>query len=83
MGLDPVRAALYPIQLMLGIAVRGVRVAKNVVTWQEAYFSFWISTGSLLLAILCLFVPWAWCIKWFSRIFAWTVFGPWMKLLDM
>jgi len=80
---DPVRVALYPIQQMLGIVVRGVRIVKNVFTWQEAYFSFWVTTGSLVLSILSLFVPWFWCLKWGSRIFAWTVFGPWMKLVDV
>lgn len=63
-ALDPVRAALYPIQLMLGIIVRGIRVLKNVITWQEPFFSFWVTTGSLVLAIICLFVPWFSCIKW-------------------
>eukprot|EP00537_Pseudo-nitzschia_pungens_P003533 CAMPEP_0172372246 /NCGR_PEP_ID=MMETSP1060-20121228/46652_1 /TAXON_ID=37318 /ORGANISM="Pseudo-nitzschia pungens, Strain cf. cingulata" /LENGTH=1198 /DNA_ID=CAMNT_0013098153 /DNA_START=437 /DNA_END=4033 /DNA_ORIENTATION=+ len=83
LGIDPVRAALYPIQLMLGIFVCSVRFTKHVFTWQEAYFSFWITTCSLVLSVLCLFVPWFWCIKWGSRIFAWTIFGPWMKLLDI
>ena len=35
LGLDPVRAALFPIQLMLGLAVKVVRFTKNVITWQE------------------------------------------------
>jgi len=81
--IDPVRAALFPIQLMLGIVVKAIRFLKHVFTWQEAYFSFWITTGSLAMAILCLFVPWFWCIKWGARFIAWTFFGPWMKLLDI
>ena len=80
---NPVKAALFPIQILLGILVRVIRIVKNILTWQEAYLSFWITTGSLVLAILCLFVPWMWCIKWGSRILAWTFFGPWMKLLDI
>eukprot|EP00535_Pseudo-nitzschia_heimii_P007256 CAMPEP_0197177648 /NCGR_PEP_ID=MMETSP1423-20130617/3180_1 /TAXON_ID=476441 /ORGANISM="Pseudo-nitzschia heimii, Strain UNC1101" /LENGTH=1215 /DNA_ID=CAMNT_0042627229 /DNA_START=106 /DNA_END=3753 /DNA_ORIENTATION=- len=80
--MNPMKAALYPIQLMLGIVVRFIRIIKNILIWQEAYFSFWITTGSLLLAVVFLFVPWLWCIKWASRVFAWTVFGPWMKLVD-
>jgi len=64
LGIDPIRAALYPIQLMLGLIVKVVRFAKNIITWQEAFCSFWISTGSLILAIICLFVPWFWLIEW-------------------
>jgi hypothetical protein len=80
---NPVKAALYPIQILLGILVRVIRIIKNILSWQEAYLSFWITTGSLVLAILSLFVPWMWCIKWGSRILAWTIFGPWMKFLDI
>jgi hypothetical protein len=82
-SIDPVRAALYPIQLMLGIVCRALRFVKNVIIWEEAYFSFWIATGSFILAVVCLFVPWFWLIKWTSRIVVWTAFGPWMKLVDI
>lgn len=82
-SINPIRAALYPIQLMLGILVKGIRVVKHILTWQEAYLSFWITTGSLVLAIVSLFIPWLWCLKWGSRVFAWTLFGPWMKLADI
>lgn len=80
---NPVKAALYPIQLMLGILVRSIRVVKNVLLWHEAYLSFWVTSGSLILAILSLFVPWLWCLKWGARITVWTIFGPWMKLVDI
>jgi len=82
-SIDPVRAALYPIQLMLGMLCRAIRFVKNVIIWEESYFSFWIATGSLVLAVVCLFVPWFWLMKWTSRVIVWTVFGPWMKLVDM
>jgi hypothetical protein len=82
-SIDPVRAALYPIQLILGVVCRGVRVAKNIIIWEEAYLSFWVATGSLVLSIVCLFVPWFWLIKWTSRIIVWTLCGPWMRLVDI
>jgi len=78
-----VRNTLYPIQLCMGLIVRVKRMVSNILTWQEAYFSFWITTCSLVLAIVSLFVPWLWCLKWGSRIFVWTIFGPWMKLVDI
>jgi len=80
---NPVRAALYPIQLCLGIIVRAIRIITNILSWQEAYISFWVTTCSLVLAIISLFIPWLWCLKWGSRVFAWTLFGPWMKLVDI
>lgn len=82
-SIDPVRSALFPVQLMLGLLCRAVRFVKNVVIWQEPYFSFWIATGSLALAIACVFVPWFWVLKWTSRLVVWTIFGPWMMLLDV
>jgi hypothetical protein len=82
-SIDPVKAALHPVQLMLGMVCRGLRFLKNVIIWEEAYFSFWIASGSVVLAVACLFVPWFFIIKWTSRIIVWLVFGPWMKLLDV
>ncbi|KAG7350839.1 C2 domain containing protein [Nitzschia inconspicua] len=82
-SIDPMKAALYPIQLMLGIVCRGIRFVKNVIIWEESYFSFWIATGSLVLAIVCVFVPWFWIMKWTARLVVWSLTGPWMKLVDI
>jgi C2 domain len=82
-SIDPVRAALYPIQLMLGVLCRVIRFVKNIFSWQEAFFSFWISTGCIMLSVACLFVPWFWIIQWTARFVVWTIFGPWMKLVDV
>eukprot|EP00529_Nitzschia_sp_RCC80_P008506 CAMPEP_0113512820 /NCGR_PEP_ID=MMETSP0014_2-20120614/39536_1 /TAXON_ID=2857 /ORGANISM="Nitzschia sp." /LENGTH=1224 /DNA_ID=CAMNT_0000409189 /DNA_START=63 /DNA_END=3733 /DNA_ORIENTATION=+ /assembly_acc=CAM_ASM_000159 len=83
LGIDPVRAALYPIQLMLGMLCRVIRFIKNIIIWQESFFSFWITTGCIIMSVVCLFVPWFWMIHWTSRIIVWTIFGPWMKLVDL
>jgi hypothetical protein len=83
LSIDPVRAALFPIQLMLAVLCRGIRFIKNIIIWQETFFSFWIATGCIVLSVVCLFVPWFWIIQWTSRIIVWTIFGPWMKLVDI
>jgi hypothetical protein len=82
-SLDPVKAALHPVQLILGMICGALRFVKHVVYWEEAYFSFWIATGSAILAVGCLFVPWFLIIRWTARIIVWTLFGPWMKLVDV
>jgi hypothetical protein len=81
--IDPIRAALYPVQLLLGDFCMYIRFVKNVFIWEECYFSFWIATASFVLAFASIFVPWFWIIKWTSRIVVWTIFGPWMKLIDI
>eukprot|EP00339_Tiarina_fusa_P025749 CAMPEP_0117019744 /NCGR_PEP_ID=MMETSP0472-20121206/15103_1 /TAXON_ID=693140 ORGANISM="Tiarina fusus, Strain LIS" /NCGR_SAMPLE_ID=MMETSP0472 /ASSEMBLY_ACC=CAM_ASM_000603 /LENGTH=1103 /DNA_ID=CAMNT_0004724777 /DNA_START=181 /DNA_END=3489 /DNA_ORIENTATION=+ len=82
-SIDPIKTALHPVQLMLGMVCGALRFVKNVVIWEEAYFSFWIASGCIVLAVACLFVPWVFIMKWTARIIVWSVFGPWMKLLDV
>jgi hypothetical protein len=82
-SIDPTKAVLHPIQLLVGWIVPKIRFVKNVVIWEECYFSFWVATASAFLAIVSVFIPWFWIIKWSSRLVAWTIFGPWMKLLDV
>ena len=82
-SIDPIKAALYPVQLLLGTICLHLRFVKNVIIWEECYFAFWIATASSILSFACLFVPWFWIMRWSARIVVWTVFGPWMKLLDV
>eukprot|EP00934_Nitzschia_sp_Nitz4_P004679 Nitzschia sp. Nitz4//scaffold48_size128905//13659//18448//NITZ4_003579-RA/size128905-augustus-gene-0.100-mRNA-1//-1//CDS//3329552919//4669//frame0 len=82
-SIDPIRAALHPVQLLLGFICRILRFVKHVVYWEEAYFSFWITIASAFLSIVCLFVPWFFIIRWTARIVVWLLFGPWMKLVDV
>ena len=80
---DPIVAGLLPVQLALGIVVRFLRFIKNVVTWEEAYFSFWLVSWCLFLSVACLFIPWFWLLHWTARVLVWSLFGPWMKLVDI
>lgn len=82
-SIDPIKAALHPVQLILGVVCRALRFVKHILYWEEAYFAFWITIGSAILAIACLFVPWFFIIRWTARIIVWTLFGPWMKLVDV
>lgn len=81
--IDPLEIVLYPLQQQLGMVVKYVRYVKYVVTWQECYFSFWITLGCFVLSLICCFVPWFFIIKWLSRLLVWVTFGPWMKLVDI
>jgi len=82
-SVDPLKVFLYPLQQNLALVIRYVRHAKYILLWDECFISFWITMASLVLAFLCLFVPWFFLIKWTSRLVVWTVFGPWMKLVDV
>lgn len=80
---DPVAQSMLPFQIALGMVCRSIRFIKNVLIWEEAYFSFWVVSACMFASAVCLLVPWFFLIKWGSRIFVWTFFGPWMKLLDI
>lgn len=62
---------------------RYLRHARFIIFWQESYFAFWIASACFLLAFMFMFVPWFFLIRWTCRIIVWTVFGPWMKLVDV
>lgn len=83
MSIDPFKPLLYPVQQNLALVCRYVRHVKFVIFWEECYISFWVATGCILLGTVFLFVPWLFLIKWTSRAVAWTLFGPWMKLVDI
>ena len=83
LSINPLKPILYPIQQYLGMACEGLRLLRNVVLWDESYIAFLLSAGSLVLGIVSLFVPWAFITRWTSRIIAWGVFGPHMKLVDI
>lgn len=82
-SVDPLKPYMEPFQAYLAIACRLVRYVRNIVMWEECYLAFWLSFGCLILSVGCVFVPWFFLIRWTSRIVVWTVFGPWMKLVDI
>jgi len=82
-SVDPFKPILFPVQQNLAMACRYVRHVKYILLWDEAYLSFWVTTGCLLLGTISLFVPWCFLMKWTARAVAWTFFGPWMKLVDI
>ena len=82
-SIDPLKPILYPIQQYLGIACNSLRFIKNIIIWEESYFAAIISLTSVVLAIALAFVPWALIFRWSSRIIVWTLFGPWMKAVDV
>jgi hypothetical protein len=83
LSVDPFKPILYPIQQDLALLCRYIRHIKYILTWEECYISFWATTACILVSLLFLFVPWFYLIQWGSRIVVWTVFGPWMKLVDV
>merc|ERR1712174_111062 len=80
-SVDPMKPILYPVQKNLGIVCDVLRVMKNLIIWEECYYSFWLTMGSFVVGVACLFVPWRFLAIWSCRIFVWTLLGPWMKLV--
>lgn len=70
----------FPVQKFLNTVCHGIRVTKNVSTWDECYLSFWLTLASFSLAALFYFVPCRFIVKWLLRMIVWTVLGPWTSL---
>jgi len=81
-NIDPLKYILYPLQQTLGMICVYLRIARNVLTWEEPFISFWLVVLSFGAAIISFFIPWGFLLRWIMRIVVWTVFGPWMMLVD-
>jgi hypothetical protein len=83
MMLAPFKSILMPIQKILYKVCVILRVVSSIVLWRDSYAAFWIVTGSFITSFVVFWIPWAFLIKWCFTIFVWTIFGPWMKLVDI
>ena len=79
---NPLKRILYPLQMWLCWFCEYLRFIRNVLNWEEAYISSIFTVSCFLVAAFLYFVPWAFLIYWTSHIFVWTLFGPWMGLVD-
>lgn len=83
MSIDPLKFILYPIQQYLAMACNALRLVKNFVIWDEPYVAYIITLASFAIGVVFLIVPWAFLIRWTSRILAWLLLGPHMKFVDI
>lgn len=79
---NPLMPVLYPIQQQLSQFVYSIRIAKSVVLWHEAFYSFWIVTGCFLLSAVFFWLPWGFLLRWLLRIIVFIGLGPWMAIVD-
>jgi hypothetical protein len=82
-SVDPFKQFLFPIQQCLAVLCRYVRHTKHVLTWQECYIAFWVTSACAILAVLTAFIPWLFIIKWTARGVVYGLLGPGMKLVDI
>ena len=72
-GLNIFKPMMYPLQYYLGIVCEYCRFIRNILMWEECYFSFWICIGCIILAVAFLFVPWDLVLHWSFRIIVWSL----------
>eukprot|EP00979_Chaetoceros_neogracilis_P013069 scaffold3655_cov260-Chaetoceros_neogracile.AAC.1 len=73
---------LYPIQkILLQICIK-LRFISKIVSWDQLYISFWITTSATVLSIVSIFL-WDDFVLWSKRVILYGLFGPHMKLLDI
>lgn len=81
--LNPLKPILLPIQKILGMACRALRIVKSIVLWDESIYAFMITNAALFIGVVLIFMPWSWLLRWAFRVAVWTFLGPWMKLVDI
>jgi len=83
MSLDPLKPILFPIQLQIVPLMNYLRFVRNVVLWNQPYYTFIITVVSLILGAVFWIIPWGFFVRWTSRFVAWILLGPHMKLVDV
>jgi hypothetical protein len=80
--LKPLMGALYPIQKTIFDLCIAVRLSADILSWDQIYLSFWITTVAIILSFASIFI-WDEVLLWTKRIFLYGLCGPWMRVLDV
>ncbi len=81
-SINPFRAQLFLLQVQLKTVCDFLLFVRNIFIWENVYCSFWLTLGSLSCAIIFLFIPWCFLLRWGARLAVWVLLGPWMKVVD-
>jgi hypothetical protein len=81
--LSPFRSVLMPAQIALYKTCLWLRIAANIIMWNDSIAAFWIVTLSLFFSFVLAWIPWAFLFRWSFKIFVYVILGPWMKLVDI
>jgi len=77
----PGRSILYPWQVWFAQLCQVRRTIESILTWNSYTPAFCITSASLGLGVLFLFIPWGFLTLWSARFVAWIVLGPWRKMM--
>ncbi len=72
---------LYYQQWLSSICLQ-IRFVRNVFNWSEAEIAFFVTLAFLGSSVIALFIPWAFLLRWTSRVVTWVFLGPWMRVVD-
>jgi len=83
-SIDPLELyeVLHPWQIRLVDIIYDLRFARDILTWERTYLSFWITTIAILLSITFYILAYMKYILWVKRVIVWIFLGPWMMLVD-
>jgi hypothetical protein len=73
---------LHSVHMMLKMICTSARLYFSLINWQ-GYYANKLTTTLVLLGTICMLPPVHFIAWWAVRIVAWTVLGPWMKLVDV
>ena len=57
-SINPLTTLYVQIQVFLELAVKIFRFTRNILIWEEAYLAFWLTSASIVLSFVCIFIPW-------------------------
>jgi len=73
---------LYYVHMLLKMICQYLRLGRNFLSWKSSSTAV-VTTRCIIFATLWLILPMNSILQWTLRILAWTLLGPWMKLVDV
>lgn len=76
--LNPMAAALGPVQNLLAKLMPTMRRVRYMLFWNDRILTTWLVIGLCAAALVLAIIPWGFIIYWGARVFGLVVFGPHM-----
>jgi len=79
--LNPVAAALGPVQSILAGIVPQVRKVRYLLFWSDRILTLWLVIALLAVSVVLALIPWGFVIHWIMRLLGLVVLGPHMHFV--
>ena len=81
LSVNPVAAALGPVQSQLAALVVPLRMVRYTLVWQDRILTLWLYLAILLVTLVLALIPWGLLVYYGSRLICFALLGPHMHFV--